>query len=806
MAILMAIMNINPKDFNIGLGGDTTDWSTITDFNSINSLIFERVDNSDPQNPVRIARLVLGDAEHPINVCELDENANPITATALQNLQQNMEMAYNKMSIDTAANALAAFNKPASITFYNLTTSVAPGVNYVSGTGVSQAVVQPGGSNFINGQDRVKSFSWDAQTRTLTITVDAWSGYELVSELHAPVLYSDAAAAAVADVVNPSPIYVTTPQWGHVYVVLKGTYTTMQQLEDAVAAARGASIFVGADNINTVQTMDISALNLAPGIYELYAVEPAGITGISAAANWHVVIGNEATSDLDLQSDGSDKIVAITANTVNLGQPVNITVPAAVNDAQLNVGNLLNAPAAGQITTAALPQLNISAQTSISPTPVQVAIPADTIVTAAANSNWDGTINVPTVRANNTVNVTPDAGKTAAVSSVIEVGYGDIPLTFTKAVKLTIPGQAGKDAGYYRNGVFTKITATAAENSQTWADANIAEGSDARIDVNNDLIIWTKHFTQFVTYSQTAIPAGGNGGGGTTTVSNASAITAASGGTVSSNGATITIPAHAMASDIKVTVEKVTDTANLTPAGEARLISEVVEIVKDKSGSFDKPVTINLTFDQSKVDTGKYDVKICWYNEDTGTWLPLDNITVDTVNSRVSGEVSHFTKFAVIAFPKDPKPEPNPAVVLKDIKGSWAENSIVKLVQMGAISGYPDETFRPDNTITRAEFCSVLVKALKLEPKTGKVFSDTASHWAKDMIATAAAYGIVKGTSDTTFAPDAFITREQMAVMIYQAAKIAPTTSGKDFTDNASISPCPTPLSHTSLYHPSILR
>lgn len=66
-----------------------------------------------------------------------------------------------------------------------------------------------------------------------------------------------------------------------------------------------------------------------------------------------------------------------------------------------------------------------------------------------------------------------------------------------------LPGQAGKRAGYVRNGIsFTEITSTCSGDSQGVGDALSTDG-DCRIDVGGDLVLWTKHFTAFATYSQT---------------------------------------------------------------------------------------------------------------------------------------------------------------------------------------------------------------------------------------------------------------------------------------------------------------
>lgn len=135
-------------------------------------------------------------------------------------------------------------------------------------------------------------------------------------------------------------------------------------------------------------------------------------------------------------------------------------------------------------------------------------------------------------------------------------------------------------------------------------------------------------------------------------------------------------------------------------------------------------------------------------------------------------------------------PTPDPAKLackLVDISGHWAAADINKLVTSGAITGYSNGSFKPDQNITRAEFVKILVKALKLETKSGKLFTDTENHWAMDYISTAYTSGIISGYNDTTFGPDDFITREQVAVMIVKAAKLAEVSEDTSFTDNSAI-------------------
>lgn len=153
--------------------------------------------------------------------------------------------------------------------------------------------------------------------------------------------------------------------------------------------------------------------------------------------------------------------------------------------------------------------------------------------------------------------------------------------------------------------------------------------------------------------------------------------------------------------------------------------------------------------------------------------------------------VNKFSTFGIIKVPQKADPPvvpPQNPVNLSDIKGHWAVASIIELVQRGAISGYPNGTFRPNQTITRAEFAAVLVAALDLKGTGGKVFADTANHWARESIAIANARGIINGYSSQRFGPDDPITREQMALMISQAKGLSGNANGKRFSDETRIS------------------
>lgn len=140
-----------------------------------------------------------------------------------------------------------------------------------------------------------------------------------------------------------------------------------------------------------------------------------------------------------------------------------------------------------------------------------------------------------------------------------------------------------------------------------------------------------------------------------------------------------------------------------------------------------------------------------------------------------------------------------PASGLTDISGHWAEEAIKYLVNAGIITGYTDNTFRPDRNISRAEFVTLLVRALGLSGDTQKLFDDTREHWARENIAIAYTNGIVEGHSEHHFGPDDTATREQMATMLVRALKLEQTQVSLDFADTADISSWALPYVSTAV-------
>lgn len=272
------------------------------------------------------------------------------------------------------------------------------------------------------------------------------------------------------------------------------------------------------------------------------------------------------------------------------------------------------------------------------------------------------------------------------------------------------------------------------------------------------------------------------------------------GGTVSLNGqAAVNIPAGALdgTTELSIAIHKVSDPPS--PSQGFKLLDSVFEFTVggETSYSFAKPVTLTFAYRWNSLPTGQTPA-VQYYDEAASRWVNLGGtVTPDTIEVTVD----HFTKYGVFALKglvDRPAPDvvpdaPSPQDALIDIAGHWAENGIKEMVTLGVISGYPDSSFKPDASITRAEFATFLVKAMikslgyTLEPE--KRFDDTSVHWAGLYISSALSYGVVSGYDDNTFGPDDTINREQMAAMLVRAVELAPAAEGAQFADSRSISP-----------------
>ncbi|MDX8344126.1 S8 family serine peptidase [Rossellomorea sp. YZS02] len=202
-----------------------------------------------------------------------------------------------------------------------------------------------------------------------------------------------------------------------------------------------------------------------------------------------------------------------------------------------------------------------------------------------------------------------------------------------------------------------------------------------------------------------------------------------------------------------------------------------------KVSSFTEPVTVELSV-KGKTFDDKRKVAAFYLNEESNKW---EYVGGKVVGDNFVFQTDHFSTYAVMESDK----------TFKDIQKHWAQDEIEVLASRMITSGKTEDTFAPQQKLTRAEFAVLLSRSLNL-PMTSYegVFKDVkeSKAWAYAGIEAAYRAGIVKGSLDGSYNPDAEINRQEMATMIVRAVKYKDASlvkgleSDNKFKDDSSIS------------------
>jgi hypothetical protein len=407
---------------------------------------------------------------------------------------------------------------------------------------------------------------------------------------------------------------------------------------------------------------------------------------------------------------------------------------------------------------------------------VRLTIPQGTTVTASS-VGWNGTIALPTTT---TVALT---GKT--VSSAIAVGASGRELTFSQPVRLLLPGAGSKKVGFIDNaGIFTEITQSLTSDAvYTVAQELTAAGKDVGKYISgNDMVVWTKHFTTFVTYADaTSDNSGGTAKTATLRVYgyNGTSSTTMLGSTTLEIGS----------SDTPITLLAKSGLSYVNRGGYIASIEGLEE--RDYGSDSGWKYSVNGTFPSSGASS--YILK----HGDAVVWRYVTALN----EGETTGGAVVTTGNAVKLLPITEDEIKSALVRFIDIDPSkWYGTAIGNLVAQGILSGRSETIFAPMDTITRAEFAMILAKAAGVDLTVTRTngFNDVAAGaWFAPAVAWAKEAGIVSGykNSDGTysFRPSDVISRQDMAVMIQNflpqqnSEGLATTKEAVAFQDEAEI-------------------
>lgn len=258
---------------------------------------------------------------------------------------------------------------------------------------------------------------------------------------------------------------------------------------------------------------------------------------------------------------------------------------------------------------------------------------------------------------------------------------------------------------------------------------------------------------------------------------------------VRSDQASLTIPPDAFAVESAATPVKLTVTLSQEAPGKpayAGLASPVFDFTLQAGDrtiqAFDKSVTALLRYDSAKIgDAAKTGIYV--YNAPAGRW---EYVGGKAENGAIQVRLSHFSSYAVMEWNR----------TFDDIAGHWAKAAIERMAARQIADGMTETAFAPEAAMTRAQFAALLARTLKLPSGAKELPFKDVPHdaWYRDALAQALEAKLVSGVGDTAFAPEAPVTREQMAHMLMNAdayvrgAESQSPTDALAFTDREAVS------------------
>ncbi|MDE1813071.1 MAG: hypothetical protein KGI05_00270 [Thaumarchaeota archaeon] len=259
-------------------------------------------------------------------------------------------------------------------------------------------------------------------------------------------------------------------------------------LSDIVAAQKSTSISIN-DTTELSDGLSAAASKQISNLDELTVTDTASLLKISP--DQYLVPNNQTTVIVT----PSKPHLIVTSSNAALSS---IMIPTTVTSPTLSYATIVSSG-----TVHLLHSLNITKDTNgDNKTEVVVTIPA---VTDISNSAWDGILQLPTLQSSSSLVLPTPQGQVATANTVIGMG-SSLPLTFNNATRILFVGEAGSHVGYfYTPTSVTEIISTCTSDDQSVANG-LAAGESCKINVGTSLVVWTKHFTGFVTWTLKPAP------------------------------------------------------------------------------------------------------------------------------------------------------------------------------------------------------------------------------------------------------------------------------------------------------------
>jgi hypothetical protein len=493
---------------------------------------------------------------------------------------------------------------------------------------------------------------------------------------------------------------------------------------------------------------------------------------------------------------GTVTLRALPAALVSNSQSNKLTIHnlSATNDQTVNVGaNESNVSFSTDDNDQATNKITLAFTTSALPEIIakrgstELDIPAYTQVTS---SSWNKEIELPRILSTtdnsvtNKVNgvLTTGGSKLDSIDSRIKVG-GDSRIQFNQHVTLKLKGMGDRNAGFIdENGNFTAIP--------KYDNSNYRNEDVYAYSENGDLIIKTKHFTEFLAFKSTIVNSPGSGGtgpiGSTQTITLSVEKRSLGEGDIIAPTTVTLLSGDTAFTLLQRVLGSQSIPVSYTGTGASLYVQSINHL-----GEFDRGqqsgwmYSVNGSF--PSYSAGSYTLQ----NNDFLRWQYTKDLGKDLGNAYTPPIVGGGGDLGTPVEPTEEVKNTLAAEYEDAVSiSNWAQEAVAKATTLGYMEGTGIK-FEPKRELTRAEFAALIIRymgeALVSEESN---FEDVSTNdWFYKYVATAKAKGLISGVSVNSFAPNQTISRQEMAVILGRMQGLSiQEQKDKELKDQANVS------------------
>lgn len=184
-------------------------------------------------------------------------------------------------------------------------------------------------------------------------------------------------------------------------------------------------------------------------------------------------------------------------------------------------------------------------------------------------------------------------------------------------------------------------------------------------------------------------------------------------------------------------------------------------------------VTVSIPYTPTAAELENLDCIVVWYIDGSGRVVTIPNGRYDPQSGRVTFRTNHFSDYTVVY---------NPVCFNDVFPNAWYEKAVSFIAARCITAGTGNGNYSPDSPLTRGEFIALLLRSygITADEKPVDNFVDGGDNYFTGYLAAAKRLGISAGVGNNRFAPDRFITRQEMITLMYNTLRVINQLPSRD--------------------------